>query len=104
MEASKASSDQCKTAFLEIVNHKEKFFGNYRSLKVIDVGDRKPILDNAKKVKEGTLSPSTEILKIVNQKVEDKLSSLLGSYQNYVIQQTQSMNQRKEKTNKNSVL
>ena len=71
---------------------------------MIDVGDRKPILDNAKKVKEGTLSPSTEILKIVNQKVEDKLSSLLGSYQNYVIQQTQSMNQRKEKTNKNSVL
>jgi len=104
LELSKSNSEQCKSVFLEIMNHKEKFFGNYRCLKVIDVGDRKPILDSAKKVKEGALSPSTEILKIVNQKVEDKLSSLLGSYQNYVLQQTQSTNQRKQKTNKTSVL
>merc|ERR1712018_100314 len=35
LEVSKASSDQCKNAFLEIVNHKEKFFGIIGALKLL---------------------------------------------------------------------
>ena len=74
-----------REAFLEIVNHEEKFFGKYRCLKCVDGGLRTAIMKEARDVKAGTKSPSLEILLVINQKVEDRLSELLASYQKYVI-------------------
>ena len=77
-----------REAFLEIVNHEEKFFGKYRCLMCVDGGLRAAILKEAKDVKAGLKFPSLEILMVINQKVEDRLSELLATYQNYVISKT----------------
>ena len=74
-----------REAFLEIVNHEEKFFGKYRCLKCVDGGLRAAVMKEARDVKAGTKFPSLEILMTVNQRVEDRLSELLATYQKYVL-------------------
>ena len=77
-----------REAFLQIVNHEEKFFGKYRCLSCVDAGLRTAIMKEARDVKAGTKYPSLEILMVINQRVEDKLSELLATYQKYVISKT----------------
>ena len=72
-------------AFMEIVNHKEKFLGNERCLKCVDAGVRKFVMSDIKKVKQGTMKASPQIFALVYQKVIDRLIELLGSYQNHLI-------------------
>ena len=74
-----------REAFLEIVNHEEKFFGKYRCLKCVDGGLRAAIMKEARDVKAGSKVPPLEILFMINQRVEDRLSELLATYQKYVI-------------------
>ena len=90
-----------REAFLEIVNHEEKFFGKYRCLSCIDGGLRAAIRDEVKKVKAGAIPQSIDLLLKVNQEVEDKkLSNLLASYQKHVIQSAAA----KQKAGKPAVL
>ena len=77
-----------REAFLEIVNHEEKFFGKYRCLKCVDAGLRTAIMKEARGVKAGTSFPSLDVLMVINQRVEDKLSELLATYQKYVVSKT----------------
>ena len=77
-----------REAFLQIVNHEEKFFGKYRCLSCVDAGLRTAIMKEARDVKAETKFPSLEILLVINQRVEDKLSELLATYQKYVISKT----------------
>ena len=77
-----------REAFLEIVNHEEKFFGKYRCLKCVDAGLRTAIMKEARDVKAGTSFPSLDVLMVINQRVEDKLSELLATYQKYVVSKT----------------
>ena len=86
-----------REAFLEIVNHEEKFFGKYRCLKCVDSGLRAAIMKEAKDVKVGTKCPSLEILMVINQRVEDRLSELLATYQNYVISKTAETSKKSSK-------
>jgi len=72
---------------LEIANHQEDFFGRERCLKCLDTAMRKTVLLNVKNVKEGKESPSPAVFAIVYQRVVDRLLQLLGSYQNYLLQQ-----------------
>ena len=89
-----------REAFLQIVNHEEKFFGKYRCLSCIDAGLREAIRDEVKKVKAGAIPQSIDLLLKVNQEVEDKkLSELLASYQTHVIQSAE-----KQKSSKPAVL
>ena len=80
-----SKSDIVMLSFMKIVNHEERFFGNYRCLKCLDAGDRKLILKSVKQVKDGLLEPTPAIFGIVYQKVFDKLTNLLGGFQNKVI-------------------
>ena len=88
-------------SFMNIVNHEEKFFGNYRCLKCLDSGDRKLIIKSVKQVKNGTLEPNPTVFEIVYQKVFDKLLNLLGGFQNKVIL---SLSDSKSLKNNKSVL
>ena len=76
-------------AFMEIVNHKEKFFGNERCLKCVDAGLRKSVMSDIKKVKQGSMKSSPQIFAPVYQRVVDRLIELLGSYQNHLIKTLQ---------------
>lgn len=83
--AKQPGTQAVREAFLNIVNHEEKFFGKYRCLQCVDSGLREAIRDEAKKVKAGTIPQSIDLLFKVNQEVEDKkLSNLLASYQKHV--------------------
>ena len=87
-ESAKNKSDERKAVFLQIMNHPLKFFGNYECLQCVDSGMRKVLLEQKKKVKEGSDVPSSEVFAKVIEGVEDRLSGLLkgeGGYQNYVI-------------------
>ena len=88
-------------SFMNIVNHEEKFFGNFRCLKCLDAGDRKLIIKSVKQVKNGTLEPNPTVFEIVYQKVFDKLLNLLGGFQNKVIL---SLSDSKSLKNNKSVL
>ena len=94
--AQQPGTQAVREAFLNIVNHEEKFFGKYRCLKCVDSGIREAIRDEAKKVKAGTIPQSIDLLLKVNQEVEDKkLSNLLASYQKHVIQTAAKQKSRK---------
>ena len=87
-ESVKDKSDERKAVFLQIMNHPLKFFGNYECLQCVDSGVRKVLLEQKKKVKEGSNEPSSEVFAKVIEGVEDRLSGLLkgeGGYQNYVM-------------------
>ena len=72
-------------SFMKIANHKEKFLGNYRCLKCIDSAIRKQTTTGIKNVKNGTIAPSPDVYQLVHMKVFDKLSEMLGSYQNLAL-------------------
>ena len=84
---SQPDSEHCLNMVLEIANHQEDFFGRERCLKCLDTAMRKTVLLNVKNVKEGKESPSPAVFAIVYQRVVDRLLQLLGSYQNYLLQQ-----------------
>ena len=83
--AQQPGTQAVREAFLNIVNHEEKFFGKYRCLKCVDIGMRSTILKETRNVKAGTTSASPDLLAAVNQRVEDRLSDLLASYQKHVL-------------------
>ena len=83
--AQQPGTQAVREAFLNIVNHEEKFFGKYRCLKCVDIGMRSTILKETRNVKAGTTSASPDLLAAVNQRVEDRLSELLASYQKQVL-------------------
>ena len=80
-------SEHCHNLVVEIETHHEDFFGRERCLDCIDAGMRKATLERIRNVREGKEKPSPAVFAIVYQRVVDKLSELLGSYQNYLIQQ-----------------
>ena len=84
---SQPDSEHCLNLVLEIENHNEDFFGRERCLDCIDTGMRKSTLERIRNVREGKEKPSPAVFAIVYQRVLDRLSELLGSYQNHLIQQ-----------------
>ena len=83
-------SEHSLNLLLEIANHKEEFFGRERCLDCIDTGMRKITLERIRNVREGKEKPSPQVFAIVYQRVVDRLSELLGSYQNYLVKQEKS--------------
>ena len=80
-------SEHCLNLVLEIENHNEDFFGRERCLDCIDAGMRKSTMERIRNVREGKEKPSPSVFAIVYQRVIDRLSDLLGSYQNHLLQQ-----------------
>ena len=86
---SQPDSEHCLNLVVEIETHREQFLGRERCLDCIDAVMRKTTLERIKNVKEGKEKPSPAVFAIVYQRVVDKLSELLGSYQNHLLQQQQ---------------
>ena len=84
-----AGDDGGHEAFMDIVNHNEKFLGNERCLKCVDAGVRKSVMSDIKKVKQGTMKASPQVFAPIYQKVVDRLIELLGTYQNHLINSLQ---------------
>ena len=59
------STKAVREAFLEIVNHEEKFFGKYRCLSCVEAGLRTAIMKEARDVKAGTTFPSLDVLMVI---------------------------------------
>ena len=87
---SQPDSENCHNLLVEIATHKEDFFGRERCLDCVDAVMRKSTLERIRNVKEGKEKPSPAVFAIVYQRVVDKLSELLGSYQNYLVKQEKS--------------
>ena len=88
---SQPDSEHCHNLVVEIATHKEEFFGRERCLECLDAVMRKTTLERIKNVRERKEKPSPAIFAIVYQRVVDRLSELLGSYQNYLIEQKKSI-------------
>ena len=86
---SQPDSEHCHNLVVEIATHKEEFFGRERCLECLDAVMRKTTLERIKNVRERKEKPSPAIFAIVYQRVVDRLSELLGSYQNYLLEQHQ---------------
>ena len=86
---SQPDSEHCHNLVVEIATHKEEFFGRERCLDCLDSVMRKSTLERIKNVRERKEKPSPVIFAIVYQRVVDKLSELLGSYQNHLLEQHQ---------------
>lgn len=69
-----------------VVHHEEDFFGRERCLKCIDGGMRREVLKRIREVDEGVLEPTTRVLAPIYSRVVDRLSELLGNYQNSLIE------------------
>ena len=67
---------------MEVLNEMEQFLDRERGIKCIDSGMRKEVKAKLKAVREGTLEPSTHVWVIAYPRVVEKLSELLGNYQN----------------------
>ena len=88
---SQPDSEHCHNLVVEIATHKEDFFGRERCLDCLDAVMRKSTLERIKNVRERREKLSPAIFAIVYQRVVDKLSELLGIYQNYLIAQEKSI-------------
>ena len=87
---SQPDSEHCLNLVLEIDTHREEFFGRERCLECLDGVMRKTTLERIRNVKEGKEKPSPAVFAIVYQRVVDRLSELLGSYQNSLMEQEKS--------------
>ena len=87
---SQPDSEHCLNLVVEIETHREQFLGRERCLDCIDAVMRKTTLERIKNVREGKEKPSPAVFAIVYQRVVDKLSELLGSYQNSLLEQEKS--------------
>ncbi|XP_023334957.1 uncharacterized protein LOC111706339 isoform X2 [Eurytemora carolleeae] len=74
--------------FKQITQHDEQFFGRERCLKCLDSGKRGEVLKGIKGVNSGGAPPSTQVFIHVYPRVVDRLSELLGNYQNSLIEKT----------------
>ena len=83
---SQPRSPHCHNLVVEIADHPQDFLGRERCLKCVDTAMRKSVLLNIKNVREGKESPSPAVFVILYQRVVDRLSELLGNYQNYLLE------------------
>ena len=83
---SQPPSPHCHNLVVEIADHPQDFLGRERCLKCVDTAMRKSVLLNIKNVREGKESPSPAVFVILYQRVVDRLSELLGNYQNYLLE------------------
>ena len=76
----------------------EQFLDRERGIKCIDSGMRKEVKAKLKAVKEGMLKPSTHVWVMAYPRVVEKLSELLGNYQNK--KKEEKVKEEKHKNNK----
>ena len=72
-----------KKSVLDIKSDPEDFFGTERCLKCLNVGIRKQILENVKKVRRNEAQAGAWVYEPAYSPVLDKLNYLLGPYNEY---------------------
>ena len=72
-----------KKSVLDIKSDPEDFFGVERCLKCINVGIRKQVLENVRKVKKNEVQGGAWVYEPAYSPVLDKLNYLLGPYNEY---------------------
>jgi len=82
-----ASKETLEKMVDEIAEHEEDFFGRERFLRCLDSATRREILKNVKHVKAGEEKAGPLVFILIYPKIVDKLSELLGSYQNMVLEE-----------------
>lgn len=80
------SSEDKRDILRFVAHHEEDFFGRERCLKVVDGGMRREVMGRLRRAEQGDLEPSTQVLAPVYSRVVDRLSELLGNYQNSLIE------------------